>query len=51
MVLVEDIIQWAREPEAPAERIGSRFSRKDVRARARQYLRGLISRIERENGW
>ncbi len=51
MVLVEDVVQWSRELEVAAERIGPRFSRKDVRARAGQYLLGLTSRGERKNGW
>ncbi len=32
-------------------RIAPRFRRAEVRARARRYLRGLLSDVERKNGW
>lgn len=51
MLSVQDVSQWATEIQAVAERIGPRFSRKDLRQHANQYLQGLISRIERKNGW
>ena len=31
--------------------IGPRFSRRDLRAHSERYLLGLISRVERKNGW
>ena len=31
--------------------VGPRFSRRDLRAHSESYLRGLISRVERKNGW
>jgi SRSO17 transposase len=43
--------QWASGLEAVATRIGARFRRTDLRQRALAYLRGLISPIERKNGW
>jgi SRSO17 transposase len=32
-------------------RVGGRFARPEVRARARRYLDGLLGRVERKNGW
>jgi SRSO17 transposase len=43
--------QWAAEVEAVAERIGPRFVRREPRQRALNYLRGLLSPVERKNGW
>jgi SRSO17 transposase len=43
--------QWAHGLEAVATRIGARFQRPELRQRATAYLRGLISPIERQNGW
>jgi SRSO17 transposase len=34
-----------------AARIGPRFAREDARLRAQAYLRGLLSPVERKNGW
>ncbi|HTN74487.1 MAG TPA: IS701 family transposase, partial [Pirellulaceae bacterium] len=42
---------WSSELEQVAERIGGRFARRELRAHAGRYLRGLISRVERKNGW
>ena len=42
---------WARELEVLAERIAPRFSRAEPRRRALAYLRGLLSPLERKNGW
>ena len=42
---------WAGELEEIAALIGSRFSRSELRERALTYLRGLLSPIERKNGW
>lgn len=48
---VEEAEQWAQGLEAMAERISNRFPRSEPRGRATAYLRGLISPIERKNGW
>jgi len=32
-------------------RIAYRFARSEARERARRYLRGLLGRVERKNGW
>ena len=48
---VDTAQQWASGLEAVATRIGARFRRTELRQRATAYLRGLISSIERKNGW
>ena len=47
----QEVFQWIEEVDAAARRIGPRFSRRDLRSHSARYLRGLISRIERKNGW
>ena len=42
---------WSGELDAVGERIASRFARSEVRQRARDYLRGLLSGVERKNSW
>jgi len=42
---------WAEELEEIATLIGGRFSRSELRERALTYLRGLLSPVERKNGW
>src|SRR5215207_7436220 len=48
---VEEAERWAHGLEAVAERIRRRFPRSEPRERATAYLRGLISPVERKNGW
>jgi SRSO17 transposase len=48
---VAEAESWARGLGVIAERIGTRFPRSEPRERATAYLRGLISPIERKNGW
>lgn len=48
---VEEAERWAQGLEAVAERIRGRFPRSEPRERATAYLRGLISPVERKNGW
>jgi hypothetical protein len=43
--------RWVDEREDVAARIGDRFHRRERRRHAGRYLRGLISRVERKNGW
>jgi SRSO17 transposase len=43
--------QWATRFERLAERLSPRFGRRDLRARAQGYLRGLLGRVERKNSW
>lgn len=51
MPTTEDVREWMVEVETVGQRIGSCFSRSELRRRATRYLQGLISRIERKNGW
>ncbi len=44
-------IVWAAAFEEVCERIGPVFARSETRERAQVYLRGLLSPIERKNGW
>jgi SRSO17 transposase len=43
--------QWGRELVALHGRIAPRFCRAEPRARALRYLRGLLSSVQRKNGW
>src|ERR671917_503217 len=51
MTAIGTVEGWARDLEAPAARIAPRFSRAEPRRRALAYLRGLLSPLERKNGW
>ena len=42
---------WTEELEAVGNRLSPRFARSEVRERAQDYLRGLLSAVERKNGW
>jgi SRSO17 transposase len=46
-----EVTKWIEEVDVAAAKIAPRFSRKDLRAHSAHYLRGLISRVERKNGW
>jgi SRSO17 transposase len=46
-----DPVRWAAELQEVATRIGPRFSRSEPRDRALAYVRGLLSSVERKNGW
>jgi len=50
-MIQEDTESWTRELAAVMERIGTRFGRVEPRRRALAYLRGLLSAVERKNGW
>src|SRR5215467_2064074 len=41
----------AAELDRVHERIAGRFARSEPRARAREYLGGLVAGLERKNGW
>jgi SRSO17 transposase len=43
--------QWAFGLDEVAQRIGARFARAEPRQRALAYVQGLLSPIERKNGW
>jgi SRSO17 transposase len=42
---------WERAWARLVERVGAHFARADVRAHAGAYLKGLLSPVERKNGW
>ncbi len=48
---VDEVNNWANEFDAVVERIGPHFARTEARVRARDYLVGLLSPVERKNGW
>jgi SRSO17 transposase len=45
------IRSWIEELDAVDERLSPHFVRSEVRDRARDYLRGLLSVVERKNSW
>jgi SRSO17 transposase len=51
MPTIEQVRRWGREVTAVADRISDRFARREQRQHAWGYLQGLMSRIERKNGW
>jgi SRSO17 transposase len=42
---------WSEELDAAGELLSPHFARSEVRERARNYLRGLLSVVERKNSW
>jgi SRSO17 transposase len=42
---------WTQELDAVGERLSAHFARSEVRQRANDYLRGLLSVVERKNSW
>ena len=46
-----EVKQWSGELDALHGRIAQRFCRAEPRARALRYLRGLLSSVQRKNGW
>jgi SRSO17 transposase len=48
---VEAVSQWADELTLLHARIAPRFARAEPRRRVLAYLRGLLSPVERKNGW
>jgi SRSO17 transposase len=49
--VLADVEGWASELDAAAALLGRHFARSEPRERATAYLRGLLSDIERKNGW
>lgn len=47
----QEIHAWAKELEEVGERLSGRFGRSEPRHRAVAYIRGLMSSVERKNGW
>ncbi|MDQ3398933.1 MAG: IS701 family transposase, partial [Deinococcota bacterium] len=48
---LEQVQGWAEELKALHSRIAPRFARAEPRLRAFSYLQGLLSSVERKNGW
>src|SRR3954466_145630 len=48
---VATVADWAEGLEALHVRVGRRFARAEPRRRALAYVRGLLSPLERKNGW
>jgi hypothetical protein len=46
-----DVVRWAEALAHLHARIAPRFARPETRHRALTYLQGLLSAIERKNGW
>jgi SRSO17 transposase len=51
MTDVEMVEAWAGELKVLGSRIGRRFERAAPRQRAMAYLKGLMSEVQRKNGW
>ena len=48
---VAEVTRWAEGIEKVHECIAGRFRRPEPRRRALDYLKGLLSPVERKNGW
>src|SRR4051794_24660060 len=48
---VDVVAGWAADFDLLMGRVGPCFSRHDLRGRARDYVRGLLGRVDRKNGW
>ena len=48
---VLEVARWAKGIEGVHGRIAGRFHRWEPRRRALDYLKGLLSPVERKNGW
>ena len=46
-----DVATWSEELDALGQRLAGQFSRSEPRRRVVEYLRGLLSDIQRKNGW
>ncbi|WP_037869002.1 IS701 family transposase [Streptomyces sp. SPB074] len=46
-----EVAVWSAELEAVFARVAGRFARADLRWRMRDYVRGLLARVARKNGW
>ena len=51
MVNQQTAVGWAAELDVLHARLGPRFGRAEPRRRARAYVAGLLSPVERKNGW
>ena|SRR5436853_900484 len=48
---VAQVQEWAEQLQTLSDLIGQRFPRSEPRQRAFAYLQGLLSPVERKNGW
>ena len=48
---VAEVARWAEGIERVHECIAGRFRRPEPRKRVLEYLKGLLSPVERKNGW
>jgi SRSO17 transposase len=48
---LRDLVHWAQALSQLHARIAPRFARPEPRRRALNYLQGLLSSVERKNGW
>src|ERR1700674_2539827 len=48
---VGDVCKWGQELECLHARIAPRFARPEPRRRVLAYLKGIVSSVERKNGW
>jgi hypothetical protein len=46
-----EVAVWAAELDSVFARVAGRFGRADLRWRMRDYVRGLLRRATRKNGW
>ena len=46
-----NVATWSEELDTVGQRIAGQFSRSEPRRRVVEYLRGLLSDIQRKNGW
>jgi SRSO17 transposase len=51
VVDVPGVQQWTERFTQLYDQIAHRFSRREVRQRARRYVLGLLGKVERKNGW
>ena len=51
MTTERDVCDWAAGLDGVVGRIAPRFGRAEPRRRVGAYLRGLLARVERKNGW
>src|SRR3954449_5622413 len=51
MAAMDEAIDWARGLDGLVEQIAPRFCRIEPRRRVRAYLQGLLSPMDRKNGW
>jgi SRSO17 transposase len=51
VVTPAEVASWGAGLDEVQQRIGSRFMRSEQRRRVRAYLEGLLSPVERKNGW